>query len=268
MKLESQPVATSFAALILKVAGLLLISVVLVDYLVLAIPPNFLNSAWLSNLISEWVGRGTIPLIGVALILFGVWVEQFGTNRIRSQKWLSGALIAASILGALFLLLTPIYFRNNQLASAVETRQVNEEAALAERQLNAQLAQQREQLATVIGNPALLAQVQQQLQASAAEGEEEFLRQARETLAEVQADPAALDQKVEEARQEGLEVIQAQQREQVAQLTTNLRKSRVRITLNSLFLAIGYLIIAGNGLGIGKQKRATMKRSKRRAHQR
>lgn len=271
MKPESQPIATAFAALILKVTGLLLILGVLVDYIVLAIPPNFLNSAWLSNLISEWVGRGTIPLIGIALILFGIWVEQFGADRGRlPRRWFSGTLIVAGVLGVLFLLLAPIYFRNNQLASAVETRQINEEAALAERQLEAQLEQQRNQLSAVLSNPELLAQVQQQLQGSSpeesAEGEDSFLQQIRETLAEVQNDPNALEQKVEEARQEGLERIREQQQEQIAELTTDLRKSRVRVTLNSLFLAIGYLIIAGKGLGLGGQKRVAANRAKRRAH--
>ena len=270
MKPESQTTATSFAALILKVAGLLLILGVFVDYIVLAIPPNFLNSAWLSNLISEWVGRGTIPLIGVALILFGIWVEQTGTSRNRlPQKWLSGTLIAAGVLGLMFLLLAPIYFRNNQLASATETRRVNEEAALAERRLEAQLEQQRGQLSTVLSNPELLEQVQQQLQSSSgelAEEQQQFLQQIQETLAEVENDPNALEQKVAEARQQGLEQIQEQQQEQIAELTADLRKSRVRVTLNSLFLAIGYLVIAGSGLGVVGRKRAKAGRPKRQIH--
>jgi hypothetical protein len=271
---SDQPFATTFAVLILRVAGLLLLLGVLIDYVALIIPPNFLNSAWLSNLISEWVGRGTIPLIGLALILFSLWIEQSGSNLYRfSQRWLSGTLITACVLGLLFLLSAPIYFRSNQLASADETRRINEEAAIAEGQLNAELEQQRDQLTAVLSNQELLAQVEQQLQASSSElGEstdvqQGFVQQIQETLAEVRNDPNALEQKIEEARQEGVERIQAQQQEQVNRLTTDLRKSRARVTLNSLFLAIGYLVIAGKGWG-WRQQRATSLTSTSRAKQR
>ncbi|WP_416675056.1 HpsJ family protein [Egbenema bharatensis] len=268
-----QPFATTFAVLILRVAGLLLLLGVLIDYVALTIPPNFLNSAWLSNLISEWVGRGTIPLIGLALILFSLWIEQSESNRSHlSQGWLSGTLTAASVLGVLFLLLAPIYFRSNQLASAAETRRINQEAAIAEERLNVELEQQRDQLTAVLSNQELLAQVEQQLQASSGElGEstdvqQNFVQQIQETLAEVRNDPNALEQKIAEARQEGAERIQAQQQEQVNTLTTDLRKSRARVTLNSLFLAIGYLVIAGKGLGWGQQR--TTSRAKQRSPKR
>lgn len=256
MKADVQPTFASFASFSLKLAGLLLISGVLVDYFVLIIPPNFLNSAWLANLISEWVGRGTIPLIGLALILFGVWVGQNGGAESRhsaDRGWLQLSLIVAGVLGVIFLLSAPIYFRSNQLASAAETRQINEAAAAAEQQLNAQLEAQREQVSAVVSNQELLDRVQQQLQASASgdlpDEQQTFLQELQETIDQVKDDPDALNQRVEEARQQGLSRIQEEQQQELEKLTRDLRKSRIRITLNSLLLAIGYFIILLSGVG-------------------
>ena len=266
MKADVQPTFASFASFSLKLAGLLLILGVLVDYFAVTIPPNFLDSAWLANLISEWVGRGTIPLIGIALILFGVWVGQGGGTEGRKSAdrgWLQLSLIVAGVLGVVFLFSAPIYFRSNQLASAAETRQVNEAAAAAEQQLNAQLEAQREQVSAVVSNQDVLDRVQQQLQASAgsdlSDEEQTFIQELQETIDQVKNDPNSLDQRVEEARQEGLTRIQEEQQQRLAELTGQLRKSRIRITLNSLLLAIGYFIILVNGARTPGDSRAKSK---------
>lgn len=262
MKTES--LSFSYIALILKVAGLLLVLGVLVDFVMLMIPPNFLDSEWLSNLISEWVGRGTIPLIGLALILFGAWVGQKqvpGQSPKSGQGWVSWALLLSGVLGVLFLLLSPVYFRSNQLASAAETRQINEAAASAESQLNSELELRRSQVSALVTNQELADQLRQQLQnlEQLSSEEQAFLQEVQTTLDQVQDDPNALDQKVEEARQEGLSRIQQQQQQAIAEATADLRKSRIRVTLNSLLLAAGYLAIAASGLGQRAPKSARAK---------
>jgi uncharacterized membrane protein YdfJ with MMPL/SSD domain len=136
--------------------------------------------------------------------------------------------------------MAPIYVRSSQLASASETRQINEAAAAAETQLNNQLEAQRSQVSAVLSNQELLAQLQQQLQASSelSEQEQTFLQGIQDILQEVESDPSALDRKVEEARSEGLQEIRAQQQQAIADLTTEMRKSRYRVTLNSLLFAV------------------------------
>lgn len=261
----------SFTALILKIAGLLLILGVLSDYIVLLIPPDFLNPQWLTSLVAEWVGRGTLPLLGIALILFGIWIErdeQPAANRNSGQSWLSGALVLSAILGLLFLLMSPLYFRNSQLASAAETRQINEQAASAEQQLNNELALRRNQVSAILSNQDLVDRLQEQLQdtSSLSTEEQTFLQGIQDTLEEVKNDPKALDQRVEQARQEGLSKIQTEQQKAIADLTVEMRRSRIQITLNSLLLAIGYLFITWNGMsltGSAKPKRSAKTKKKK-----
>lgn len=245
----------AYTALILKLAGLLLILGVAVDFIVLMIPANFLDSNWLSNLLSEWVGRGTIPLIGLALILFGFWVEQRHESTLRGQATNRGGwfwtFALSGFLGLLFLILAPVYFRSNQLASASITREINEAAASAENQLDSELELRRNQVSALVGNQELAAQLQQQLQAADQLSSEEqaFLQEVQDTLEQVKDDPNVLDQKVEEARQQGLARIQEEQQQAITERTGSLRQSRIRVTLNSVLLAVGYLLIAVQGMG-------------------
>lgn len=262
MKAATQSPWLSFISLALKLAGLVLILGALVDFIVLAVPPNFTNSSWLANVISEWVGRANIPLMGLALILLGIWIGQGaggeGIAGKPSRNWLIGALVLSGLLGIFFLLLAPVYFRSSQLASAAETRQINQQAAAAETQLNSQLELQRNQVSAVLSNQELLEQLQQQMQNASqlSDQEQSFLQQVQSILEEVKNDPDALDQKVEEARQQGMQQIKAQQQQAIDNLTGEMKKSRARITLSSLLLAIGYLIVAGSGLGAVGQAQA------------
>lgn len=259
MKAATQLNSLSFISLALKLAGLVLILGVLVDFIVIVIPPNFTDSQWLTNLISEWVGRANIPLMGLALIVFGIWIGQgAGTdaaNEKSSSSWLVWSLVLSALLGITFLLLAPVYFRSSQLASAAETRQINQQAAAAEGQLDSQLELQRNQVSAVLSNQELLDQLQQRMDTASqlSEQEQTFLQQVQEILQEVKNDPDALDQKVEEARQQGMQQIQAEQQKAIDNLTNEMRKSRIRITLSSIVLAIGYFIVAGSGLSAARQ---------------
>ena len=270
--MKAAPLSFSFTSLILKIAGLLLILGVLSDYIVLLIPPQFLNPQWLTSLTTEWVGRGTLPLLGIALILFGIWVErneQTSTHQNSAQNWLMATLVLSGVLGVLFLLMAPLYFRNSQLASAAETRQINEQATLAEQQLNNELELRRNQVSAILSNQELVDRLQEQLQdtSSLSQEEQTFLQGIQETLEEVKNDPDALNQRVEQARQEGIDRIQTEQQEAIAELTAAMRRSRVQITLNSLLLAIGYLFIAWRGMGLSggstKPKRKNKKAQSR-----
>lgn len=242
----------SFVSLALKLAGLVLILGVLVDFIVITIPPNFTDSTWLANLINEWVGRANIPLIGLALIIFGVWVGQREGREGKSGKnWLVWSLVLSGLLGIIFVLMAPVYFRSSQLASAAETRQINQQAAAAENQLNTQLEQQRSQVSAVLANQELMAQLQQRMQNASqlSDQEQTFLQQVQTILQEVKNDPKALDKKVEEARQQGMQQIKTEQQKAIDNLTSEMRESRIRIPLSSVLLAAGYFIVAGGGLG-------------------
>ncbi|HEY9657579.1 MAG TPA: HpsJ family protein, partial [Allocoleopsis sp.] len=253
MKAES--IAASYLSLILKIAGLLVIVGVLVDYIVLALPPNFLDATWLSNLIDEWVGRGTIPLIGLALILFGVWMGQSGVevgNRNLLKGWVLLSLVLSAILGLLFLVVAPLSFRNSQLVSAAQTRKINEQAATAEQKLDSELELRRNQVSAILSNQELVNQLQERLQTSSeqSQADQAFLQQIQETLQEVQNDPKALDQKIADARKDGMKRIQEQKQQLIDQNAAQTRISRIRTVFTSLLLAIGYFFITWNSMNL------------------
>lgn len=258
-----------YPALILKVAGIVLILVTLVDYILLAIPPDFLNSEWLAALISSWVGRGTVPLLGLAIFFLGVWFEQRYTssssaNRFGRLSTLAFALSA--LLGIMFLVLAPLYFNSSRLTSAAQTRQINQQAAEAESQLDALLEQQRNRVSAIVSNKEQLAQLEQQLNTLDLPADQQAqLEQVRTTLEKVKSDPKALDQEVATARTKGLKQIQDKQKAALDKLQSGLRRDRIHTTLSSLIFAIGYLVIAWTGLSSGSAK---VSRVKSRKHKR
>jgi ABC-type multidrug transport system fused ATPase/permease subunit len=243
--------SNSYSALILKVVGVVLILGTLLDYVVLAVPPDFSNSEWFANLINEWVSRAAVPLLGLALLFLGV---RFDRNSEAGFKGLPVVAIGLSaLLGIVFLILAPLYFNSSRLTSAAQTRQINEQAAQAERQLNNLLAQQRARVSAIVSNEDQLARLQQQLDSlDLSEEQQAQLKQIRATLDKVKSDPKALDQEVAKARTEGINQIKQKQTEALDELQSELRRNRLHTTLSSLIFSVGYLLIAWIGLGGAK----------------
>jgi hypothetical protein len=263
MKAESQFVSSSFTALILKLTGVVLVLGALVDGLVLAVPPKFLDNGWVADLISGWVDRAMIPLLGLAILLLGVWIGR-GAKSDAEQTSLKGLPLAAiffsGLLGLLFLLITPLYFTNSRAASAADTRKINQEAVASERQLDTILQQKRAQVTALLSDDKQLAQLQQQIDSAKLPAEQQAkLKQLEETLKQVQADPKRLDEEVEKARSQGLKQIQEKQKQDLAQAQAKMNKNRLYTTLNGLLYAIGYLIIAWAGMRVSAGQKSKKK---------
>ena len=257
MNTETHFLANRQTAFVLKVAGIILILGVLVDYVVSATPPNFANSIWLVNLINQWVGRGTVPLLGVAFIIFGIWIDRISYgDRDSRNGFLLSTLILSLLLGIVFLLFAPLHFNSSRLAGAEQTRQIdqlNQQTVVAQQQLDAQLAQQKEKVSALLADEQQVAQLQQQLDNAPPE-QQARLQKIRETLEKVKANPKALDQEVEKARSQGMALIKQQQQlrqpalDQLRQAQTALQTSRIQAPLSSILLAIGYFAVGGMGL--------------------
>lgn len=252
----------TYNALILKAAGVILILGVLVDYVVLATPPNFLNSEWLASLISEWVARGAVPLLGLGLLFLGVWLDASDPNSSTKLKGLPNvALVLSALFGVLFLVLTPLYFNSSRLTSAAQTWEINQQATQAEQQLDNLLEQQRNRVNAIISNEDQLAQLQQQLNSSdLPEDQQAQLAQIKSTLDKVKSNPEALDQEVAKARTQGLNQIKEKQTQALSKLQSEMRRDRIHTTLSSLVFAFGYLFIAWTGLGSSSSKTTRAKR--------
>ncbi|HEY9699739.1 MAG TPA: HpsJ family protein [Trichocoleus sp.] len=258
MKADASPLS-AYIARILKLTGSILILGTIVDCLLLMIPPNFMDNEWLSSLIREWVNRGVLPLIGVAVLLLGVWAaphqKETSGKKKPGQGWVTGAIGLAMSLGILFLLAAPLYFNSSRLASADATRQINDQAAQAQQQLNTQLAQRQAQVKALLSNPEQVDQLQTALANASSSGDQKAeLQQIQDLLKQAQNDPKVIDQQVATARQAGTEQIQQQQQQARDQLTLNTRKLRIHTILTSLLLAIGYLLVAWTGISSPKPK--------------
>ncbi|MBW4465995.1 MAG: HpsJ family protein [Pegethrix bostrychoides GSE-TBD4-15B] len=255
-----------YNALILKAVGVVLIIGTLLDYLVMLVPPNFLDSTWLAALIKEYVSRGTVPLLGIAVLFLGVWLDRdpdaVGTDRPLP----TAAFLLSALLGLLFLVMAPLYFNSSRLTSAAQTRQINEQAAQAQRQLNSLIDQQQQRVSSIISNKTQLAQLEQQLDSLELPADQQAqLQQIKTTLEQVKSDPKALEQEAAKARTEGLQQIETRQKEALTQLQSGLKRDRIYTTLASLLFAAGYAAIAWTGLGgaqtgtVRKRKAKTLK---------
>ena len=78
MKATNSRQFSSVAARTLKVVGIILILSALLDCIVLSLPgetSDMINRGWQLAAATQIVDRGIIPLIGIALLLTGFWVD-------------------------------------------------------------------------------------------------------------------------------------------------------------------------------------------------
>ena len=252
--MQSSPVYSSFTALALKIAGVLMILYYLLDCIITAIPYNPLQITWQVGFTTLLVERGLTPMVGIALLFAGYRLDNPGAASMADQKpaiqdlrfW---ALLLSTLLGLIFLLLVPFHFNNIRLQSDGALKQINSRASQAVSRIDAQ----RPQIEAQLKDPRGVAQLKQQIEKldQAIESGQippEQLPQAkanRQLLDSITKDPTkAINQQVEEAKNK----ILAEKLEVEKRTKTEALKSQSRIGLNSLLLAIGYGLIGWTGL--------------------
>lgn len=258
MKVETQPFSSSFTALILKVTGILLIVGFLVESVIVTIPPNFADSQWFSSWLTQWVSRGVLPMVGIAFVIFGSWIEAglMPSSDSARRGWVFWSALLAALLAIAFLLFAPLYFNSSRQISATKTREINDQATTAGNQLNALLEQQQRQVTAVISNDEQYDRLQQEIEKADQLPEEQKtkLKQLQTALQQVKNDPKLLDQRVAAARNEGQARIRQRQQQEIAKAATEVRRSRIQVISGSLLLAIGFAVIAVTGLSSGSQR--------------
>ena len=120
------------AAIALKLVGVVTILSALLDFIVLLIPPNFGDPQWLLNATTQVVDRGIVPLVGIALLLAGFWVERSSGKASQGGSLLTDlrfwTCLIASILGLVFLVFTFLHINNVRITSREALAQVQREA--------------------------------------------------------------------------------------------------------------------------------------------
>lgn len=240
-------VMSPLAAISLKVVGLVAIISALVDYLVLLLPPDFLNPQWLLGLTTQLVDRGIVPLVGIAMLLTGLWAERLSGGGGRSGnpflnlRFLTSAL--STFLGVMFLVVVVLHVVNirttSQEALAQVTREANEASVQLQQRLEGEVSQQRQQL-------TLLFEDEELLQQAIASG------QLPEEVRQFQNNPEALDQFLTERAQEAESRIQTEigtrQEEADRQVRREATKSAIRVAIGGILLTVGYTVIGWTGL--------------------
>ena len=263
MKASNSRQFSSVAARTLKVVGIILILSALLDCIVLSLPgesSDLLNRGWQLAAATQIVDRGIIPLIGIALLMTGFWVDSSsGVSIERRKVWLDlrfWALLISSLLGLVYLFLVPLHLNNTRLELKDALAQVDQEAGQAEGQLEAQIksdqfkaqveqlkSQRRTQIAALLQDDGKL---QQALQSP------DVPKELKAVLQESKKDPKALDKFLEQQAQElptqARKEIRTRKQQKEKELRTRSRNSSLQTGISSLLLAIGYITVGWTGL--------------------
>ena len=263
MKASNSRQFSSVAARTLKVVGIILILSALLDCIVLSLPgetSDLFNRAWQLAAATQIVDRGIIPLMGIALLMTGFWVDSSsGVSIERRKVWLDlrfWALLISSLLGLVYLSLVPVHLNNTRLELQDALAQVEREAGQAEGQLEAQITsdqfkaqieqlknQRRAQIAALLQDDGKL---QQALQSS------EVPQELKTVLRNSKNDPKALDNFLEQQAQElptqARNEIRTRKQQKEKELRTRSRNSSLQTGISSLLLAIGYITVGWTGL--------------------
>ncbi len=252
----------------LKVVGVILILSFLLDFIILSFPSGPRDSQWQIGFATALIDRGIIPLVGLALIFAGYWIEKNNSDFLVNRKsWLDLRLwaVLSSLLGLVFLLLVPIHLNNVNQARAQTIQQISQDASRAESNLQAQLGQ----LQTQLGDERVQAELERQRsqfrsQVNELLQDEQRFNQAiqsnqiseteKKLLQQFKADPKSLDTYVAQQADpqtllaQRLNQIRAQQEQLKQQARQDAWKSALRIGISGLLLAFGYIVIGWTGL--------------------
>ncbi len=262
---------SSIAARTLTIVGVIMILSSLLDFIVLSIPFNISSRAWQIGLATQIVDRGIIPMVGMALLFTGYWVSSNSGLQENSKSpildlrfW---ALLLASLLGLVYLLLFPVHLNNTSQARAEAIKRIDQQASQAVTQLQSQIksgefqTNARQQLTQALAQQKniVTALLEDQTRLNEVLESEESSDQLKTLLEESKDNPQAVDEffnRIAEQLPERLPQIQAnrltrirtQEKQSKEQVNSRAFKSSVRIGLSSLLLALGYIMIGWTGL--------------------
>ncbi len=238
-----QPTVSSFLTpLALKTAGAVLILSSLIDLIfMLCFPPENLvleGGRWWLYATSQLVDRGLLPLVGIAFVVAGDWIEivstEDGGDRGNMRRIATFSL--ASLLGLIFILIIPFQLITTNDFKSQDLKKIGEEVTQIETGIKGNL-QQIDALSKDKVKEQITA-IDRELASGQAQGERLANLQLNKLLL---TDPKKFAQKSEQNLQ-----IQRQKRE--TQVSNRMLQTGVRTSLASFLLAIAYITIGWTGL--------------------
>jgi ABC-type multidrug transport system fused ATPase/permease subunit len=251
MKAKNNFLSAPFA---LKLVGFILIFSSLIDYLFLLTGLDFKDKQALGSGITQLVDRGVIPMIGVALALTAYWLERLADMPARNSKLFRFvALAIAALLGVGFLILAPVHLNNTSQVANLAREQIGKQAKDAESQVEQQVQQRQSELTSLVSDTKKFDEQLKQMSEAIANNQVppaqlEQLKQLEKDLKEIKANPAALQNKAKESRDQLLNRIRDEKQKAEQQVDSQSWKASAKTGLNSLILSVGYLIISWVGL--------------------
>ncbi len=261
----NSPAISQFTSFCLKLVGVILIISSLLDYLTLAIPSERLDFQWQFNFITQVVDRGIVPMVGIAFILVGYWIDASAGSAVKKSGFELRVpiFILSSFLGLIFLLLVPLHLNNLRQVSSSTLTQIEQRADQAESNLKAQY----DQLNALASDPQRLQQLDSQikeidsaiassklpgnpLNSEQIQGLEERKKQLQ-NFRELAKNPEGLAGRLSQLQNQ----LREERLEQQKRAKANAIKQGLRTGLSSLLLAIGYIALGWVGLkNIGSTK--------------
>ncbi|MEY2983400.1 MAG: hypothetical protein RLZZ568_17 [Cyanobacteriota bacterium] len=253
---------TAFTTLILKLFGVIFILAALLDFATLAIPLQLDNQQWQISLVTGVVDRGVVPMLGMALLTIGYWLDSTLKHNTPNPKSATVDLriptyILAIVLGLIFLLFVPIHLINLNQAKVAAVRQIEAGAGQGQQQV----ADFLRQLNAFSQNPDVLdeqiAEREQVLSTGEANGnplnQQQLVVLQQETnqlksLRDLSKDPQALKDKVAEIKANLDAQLQDRQKQAEQQASIQALKQGLRIGLSSLMLSIGFAVFGALGM--------------------
>jgi len=254
----SSPHGSSLATA-LKFCGILLILMTLINCVFVItlpnVPPQPTSLDTLKSqveMVVQIVDQGFVALLGLILLAIGLWVDSMAnTSRSQRKLWRSMGVVAfllASLMGLMYLIITPLHLNNARLAQQQTLERIKQDITQAETQLNnrinAELQQQR-------GRIGLMLQASpDQLKQAIASGQVSADQAA--LLEQFKKDPKTLDQFLaqEDARVRNQAQGEITTRKAVAEQQAKLEglKTGTRVGITSVILAIAYAVVGWTGL--------------------
>lgn len=245
-----QPTVSSFLTpLALKTAGAVLILSSLIDLVfMLCFPPENLileGNRWWLYATSQLVDRGLLPLVGIAFVIAGDWIEIVSTEDggERGNTWRIGTFGLASLLGLIFILIIPFQLMTTNDFKAQDLKKIGDEVTQLEQGIKSNLQQINAQSKDKIREQ--ITAIDKEIKSGQAQGERlAGLQLTKSKLELLLADPKKFAQESEQ----NLQQLQKQKQKAETQASERMLKTGVRTSMASLLLAIAYITIGWAGL--------------------
>ncbi len=252
------------AAQILKLVGIIMIIVALLDYLIILLPTNFSNLAWQITVTTQIVERGVIPLIAFALLFTGFWIDSLAGIFVEKPKpWLNGRfwiLILSIGFGLMFLVILPYHLNNVQLNKNETLAQIDQQVNQSD-QVKGQAEQRKAQIKSQVSELVkdekkmneYIDRLNQIKDSGQLKGEQlTSLKNELELVKKAKEDPKGfdkfVDQKIDELENQMQKKLKDDQQKAEEQANLGLWKSALQTGASSLALSIGYSLIGWLGL--------------------